>query len=54
MSSTFLGAIDTTFLISYGLGYFIAGVLSDMFKPRMVLLFGTSIGMLAFLIVFIK
>lgn len=50
-SSTILGAIDTTFLILYGLGYFAAGILSDKFKPRAVLLCGMCVGMLALWIV---
>ena len=45
---TFLGAIDTTFLFLYAIGYFCSGILADRFKPTSVLAIGMCTGMISF------
>lgn len=53
LSSTSLGAIDTSFLICYSFGFFISGVLGDTYNPKLLLLitlFGVSF--LIFLLAF--
>ncbi|OMJ73063.1 hypothetical protein SteCoe_28340 [Stentor coeruleus] len=49
--STYLGAIDTTFLFLYSLGYYSSGILADKFKPTNILAIGMSIGMISFWII---
>lgn len=48
-SNTFLGALDTVFLIIYGFGLLICGILGDYFNKRYLLCIGMFVAFLGYL-----